>query len=66
MSQQQKPRRISLYLNDANENELKAIKQHYGIASDAAAVRRAISEHSKQLKEPEKQVARVTLSRRVY
>lgn len=68
MSQQQKLRRISLYLNAGNEEELKAIKAHYGVSSDAAAVRRAIAEHAKQLKEPElpAKQARVTLSKRVY
>jgi hypothetical protein len=63
---QQKPPRATLYLNDDDKTALDEVKQHYGITSTAAALRRALNEHAASLREPKPAEKRVTLSRRVY
>jgi hypothetical protein len=49
-SQQCSPR-VSFYPADKERQALTAIKAYYGMSSNAAAVRRALLEHAKQIKE---------------
>jgi hypothetical protein len=65
MSQLAKPRKVSCHFNHDDDEALKAIKQHYGFGSDAAALRRAVAEHAKQIK-AEAETTTITYSRRVY
>lgn len=67
---QQKPRRISFYLNEEESKVFEEIKAHYGTQSNSVAVRKVIEEHARQLKEPQptKQgvTPTVTYSRRIF
>jgi len=58
--------RISIAFGEDDDANLRTIKAHYGISSNAAAIRRAIAEHAKQLSTPQVESKRVVLSRRVY
>lgn len=60
--------RVSLYLEEEGQTALKAIKAHYGMSSNTAAMRRALLEHARAIKEPPATIERghVTYSRRVH
>lgn len=66
---QQKPPRISFYLNEEEQQALNEIKAHYGTQSNSIASRKALVEHAKQLKEPKSEPVKsqhVTYSKRVF
>jgi len=63
---QRRPR-IGFAPTDEDNAAIAAIKQHYGFASPQAALRRALSEHAKQIKvEATRETKQITFSRRVH
>jgi len=59
--------RVSVSLGDDLDGALRVIKAHYGISSNAEAVKRAIAEHAKQVKvEATRETKQITFSRRVH
>jgi hypothetical protein len=55
--------KVALALKDDVLANLDIVKRYYGISSNTSALRRALAEHAKQIKQPE---ARATYSRRVH
>lgn len=58
-------KRLSFAASDDDQANIEAIKEHYGITSNAAAIRRALQDAVKQIKEPVVK-SQIRYSRRVY
>lgn len=59
--------RLSFAASDEDKAHIEAIRAHYGCSSNAAAIRRALQEHAKQIKEPAVKPSQpIRYSRRVY
>jgi len=45
--------RLSIAFGEDDDAHLRIVKAYYGISSSSAAVRRAVAEHAKQIKQEE-------------